>query len=106
VTTESRGGRGGITPLSDAIEAFLKQAGVRATPKHTRIFEAWTAQLSENEKQRATPLKFFHGTLTVEVSSSVYLHELKITKNETYRRQANERLGEEQIRKVRFKLQG
>ena len=93
-------------PLSDAIATFLKQSGVRATPRNTRVFEAWTAQLTEAEKQRATPTKFFRGTLTVEVSSSVYLHELKINKNEAYRRQANAQLGTEQIRKVTFKLQG
>ena len=95
-----------MVPLGDAIQAFLRESTVRSTPKHERVFAAWTAQLTDNEKKRVTPVKFFRGTLTVEVRSSVYLHELKTSKDATYRRQANETLGQELIRKVTYKLQG
>jgi len=98
--------RGGVVPLGDAIHAFLKESGVRATPKHTRVFSAWSKNLTEAESTRATPVKFFRGTLTVEVESGVYMYELKNIKNEKYRTQANATLGEQLISKVSYRLKG
>lgn len=98
--------RGGMVPLGDAIQSFLREAGVKATPKYVRVLEAWAKNLTPGEAAHATPVKFFRGTLTVEVDSGVYMHELRNIKNETYRTRANETLGEETIRKVSFRVKG
>ena len=95
-----------MLPLDEIIRSVLKETGVKKAPKSSRTFKAWSDQLTDAERNQATPVRFFRGTLTVEVSSGVFLHELKNIKNETYRTQANKALGEELIRKVSFRLKG
>lgn len=92
--------------MEDAIHAFLKEKRVRVTSACTRVFDAWSKNLNAAERAHATPVRFFRDTLTVEVDSGVFLHELKNIKNEKYRRQANQNLGQESIRKVTFRLKG
>ncbi|MAB78374.1 MAG: hypothetical protein CMJ89_03370 [Planctomycetes bacterium] len=95
-----------MVALEDAIHAFLREKRVRVTSAYTRVADAWSKNLNAVERAHATPVKFFRGTLTVEVESGVFLHELKNIKNEKYRQQANQDLGQESIRKVSFRLKG
>lgn len=54
--------------------------------------------------ERAKPTNFRFGELTVEVESAAHLHELQNFTGEQYRCEANDRLGEEHIKKILFRL--
>lgn len=68
-----------------------------------RVLRAWS-DAAGAWKERAFPVAFRDGQLTVEVGSSVALAELKGFHTETFRARANAALGEAKIRKVVFKL--
>lgn len=65
---------------------------------------AWSNAAGPTWKQHAHPVAFRAGQLTVEVSSSVRLSELKSFHGEGIRAKANTALGEARIHKVVFKL--
>jgi hypothetical protein len=55
-------------------------------------------------RDRARPVHFQFGELTVEVESAPHLHELQNFTGEQFRREANHRLGDEHIKKILFRL--
>ena len=62
--------------------------------------------LGSPQSRRAVPVRFRDGELLVEVESATHLSELKNFKGDGYRSRANQRLGDDVIRKVVFKLKG
>lgn len=54
----------------------------------------------------AQPVRFRGGELTVEVSSAVHLQELRNFTGDEVRRKANEKLGNDTIRRVVFRPKG
>ncbi len=68
-----------------------------------RVLRAWS-EAAGVWKERAFPVSFRDGQLTLEVGSSVALAELKGFHAEGFRQRANASLGEAKIRKVVFKL--
>jgi len=55
-------------------------------------------------KANAKPVRFRNGELSVDVKSSSMLYELRSFTGEGIRNAANEKLGQEAIRKVAFRL--
>ena len=96
--------RRGPLPIQDAIRAFLREAGLNTAPGDSQVFDAWTQAVGPELERRALPVRFRRGELTVEVNSAVHLQELKNFTGDGYRRKANERLGNETIRRLVFKL--
>lgn len=54
--------------------------------------------------ERAKPVHFQFGELTVEVQSAPHMQELQNFTGEQYRREANKQLGEDVIKKLLFRL--
>ena len=101
---EERDPRRGPVALGDALRGFLRTSGLGGRLRNARVYQAWSDALGEQAARHARPVKFHFGDLTVEVESSVHLHELQNFTGEQYRQDANRRLGEERIRKVCFRL--
>ncbi len=96
----------GPRPIRDAIHQFFRESGLRRPPTHANVFRAWTEAAGAPWKERAVPVAFRAGQLTVEVDSSVHLHELRNFRGEPLRGRANASLGQDLIRKVVFRLKG
>ncbi|MFP8870101.1 MAG: DUF721 domain-containing protein [Myxococcota bacterium] len=96
--------RRGPTPLGDVLRHFLKDSGLGAQLRHARVYGAWSKSLGPQLQQRAQPVHFQFGGLTVEVESAPHMHELQNFTGEQYRKAANETLGEEVIKKILFRL--
>ena len=96
----------GPRPLRDAIHAFWRDSGLSRATSNERVFRAWTEVLGSPQSRRAVPVRFRDGELLVEVDSPTQLSELKNFKGDGLRSRANQRLGEDVIRKVVFKLKG
>ena len=96
----------GPRPIDDAIRAFLRESGIGSTPRHSKVFDAWSGAVGTEVSAHAVPVRFRKDELTVEVDSATHLHELKNFTGETYRRKANDDLGSEKIRKIVFRLRG
>jgi len=96
----------GPRPIGDAIRQFFRESPVYRPAAHERVLDAWSEAAGPEWERRATPVAFRAGTLTVEVESSVVLHELRNFRGESYRARANASLGQDRIRKVVFKLRG
>lgn len=95
----------GPQPIASAIRHFLQESGLHRTRGDERVFRAWS-EAAGAWKERAFPVAFRDGQLTVEVGSSAVLAELKGFHAESLRARANATLGETKIRKVVFKLKG
>lgn len=93
----------GPAPIRDAIQAFLKDAGLNRRPQDQVVFRAWGDALGKRSS-RAVPVRFLQGELVVEVDSAVHLQELRNFTGEGYRRQINRALKKELVRKLTFKL--
>lgn len=86
------------------MRGFLQDSGLGAQLKDARVFGAWSDALGETMAQRARPVRFQFGELTIEVESSAHLHELQNFTGDSYRHAANKSLGQERIKKVLFHL--
>jgi len=94
----------GPQPIAGAIRQFLRESGLRRPAADERVFAAWAEAAGEGWRQATRPVAFRAGQLTVEVSSSVRLAELKSYHAERLRSRANQILGDARIRKLAFKL--
>ncbi|MFT7670736.1 MAG: hypothetical protein ACI8X5_003447 [Planctomycetota bacterium] len=90
--------------MGDAMRGFLRETGLGEQLRHAGVYRAWSDALGPKLSQRAKPVFYKFGELTVEVESAAHLHELQNFTGEQYRREANESLGEERIKKIQFRL--
>lgn len=91
----------GPVPLGDAIQAFLKEAGIGAKGRDGEVFRAWNEAYGSTE---ARPVAFRNRALHLEVTSPALLQDLKSYSGDRFRRRANQILGEERIRRIVVKL--
>lgn len=91
----------GPVPLSDAIQAFLKDSGIRAKGRDGEVYRAWNEAYGSTD---ARPVALRRGALHVEVTSTSVLQDLKSFSGDRFRRKANQILGEERIRRIVVKL--
>ena len=96
----------GPTPIGDAIQAFLRDAGIGGRQSDRRVLDAWGEALDEPMRSRTTAVAFRRNELVVEVDSAALLQELRGFTGDACRKQVNQRLGSERIRRVVFKLKG
>ena len=93
----------GPVPIGDAIQAFLREAGLGARGRDAEVFRAWREACGGDA---ARPVAFRSRDLVVEVATPALLQDLKSFNGDRFRRRANELLGEERIRRVIVKLKG
>lgn len=98
--------RRGPSPLKEAIRGFLREHRLSERSQGNEVLTAWDGVLDPELRQHACAVRFQRGTLTVEVDSTVLLHDLKTFSGEAYRKKANDSLGATQIKKVAYKLRG
>jgi len=91
--------------MGDALREFMRETGLGSRLRHARVYGAWSEALGERLRDRARPVRFQFGELTVEVQSAPHMQELQNFTGDQYRREANKLLGEEVIKKVLFRLQ-
>jgi hypothetical protein len=94
----------GPRPLDELIRSFLREGGLGTQGHSERIFRAWNEVVGQKMKASAKPVRFRSGELSVEVSSSALLYELRSFTGEGYRSAANDKLGQDTIRKITFRL--
>ena len=82
----------------------MRESGLGEQLRHARVYRAWSDALGPKLSQRARPVQFKFGELTVEVESAAHMHELQNFTAEQYRRAANTQLGEERIKKILLRL--
>ena len=92
-----------MAPLGDALASFLRGANLDQRMRERAVYGAWRAALGPALAERAEPVRFERGELTVEVASAVLLGELVNFTGERHRRDANARLGGDRIKSVSFK---
>ncbi len=90
--------------MGDALRHFMRDSGLGAQLRHARVYGAWSDALGDRMRERAKPVHFQFGELTVEVQSAPHMQELQNFTGEQYRHAANKSLGEEVIKKVQFRL--
>ncbi|MEM7307145.1 MAG: DUF721 domain-containing protein [Planctomycetota bacterium] len=88
----------GPVPLADAIQGFLREAGLGSRTRNQEVFEAWKQAFGE--RPRVRPVSFRSGDLTIEVGSAALRQELKSFTADNFRRKANQILGDTRIRRV------
>lgn len=93
----------GPVPIGDAIQAFLREAGLGSRGADAEVFRAWREACGGDS---ARPVALRKGDLVVEVGSPALLQDLKSFNGDRFRRKANALLGAERIRRVIVKLKG
>lgn len=96
--------RGGVQPLGRAVSQFLEASGLGAKMRDWKVHEAWRDALGPELAPHAVSVDFRRGELVVEVDSAAHKHELMNFTGEQYRQEANRRMGDNRIRRVKFKL--
>lgn len=96
----------GPRPIAELIRSFLRDEGLGSARRASRVLQAWSEVVGPQLGARARPVRFRAGELTVEVDSASHFQELRSFTGEGFRVRANQRLGENVIRRVAFKLRG
>ena len=94
----------GPRSIDQLIRTFLRDNRLGSRARHTTVFKTWNHVLGPDLSGHAVPVRFRDDVLTVEVDSAAHMQELRNFTGEAYRGKTNERLGNEAIRKVVFKL--
>jgi len=84
----------------------MREGGLGQQGRSERVFRAWSEAFQATGKapEATSPVRFRGGELTVEVAASAVLYELRNFTGNTIRKQANQKLGSEVIRRVVFRL--
>lgn len=94
----------GPQPISELVRGFLRAHGVQRPAGDERVFDAWNQAAGSTWSARALPVLLRGGQLTLEVTNSLDLSELKSFRGEEFRQRANRSLGQTLIHKLAFKL--
>lgn len=89
--------------LARILPGLLHDLGLEEGAAGWRAVSEWPALAGERVARRARATGFRDGVLTVEVEGSAWMHELGFLKRELVRR-ANEHIGVQVVREVRFVL--
>ena len=89
--------------LARILPGLMRDLGLEERVAGWRAVSEWPALAGERIARRAHATGFREGELTVEVDGSAWMHELGFLKHDLVRR-ANEHLGAEIVREVRFVL--
>lgn len=85
------------------LPALMRRFGLAQRIDHSAVAEAWDNCLPVNITERARPTKFRDGVLTVEVSSSPLLDELRCFRTAEFMELLNTHLSGIQIRSIQFR---
>jgi predicted nucleic acid-binding Zn ribbon protein len=89
--------------LASILPGLLRRFGLEDAAAGWRAVSEWPALAGDRIARRSRATGFRDGILTVEVDGSAWMHELGFLKLDLVRR-ANQHLGAEVVREVRFVL--
>lgn len=91
-----------VLPLSVLLEEFVEQQGIGLQMERVELFNAWDEVVGGAVAQRTTNKFFRDGILYCAISSSVVRSQL-VFSLEAYRRELNEKMGKELVKKIVLK---
>jgi len=89
--------------ISDILNSALGKYRPARDTDMTQIWDIWDAAVGRPIAMNAKPDAFKDGYLTVNVSSSAWIHQLKFLEKEMISN-INKNLGKTLIKKIRFKI--
>ena len=92
-----------LVHIGDILEKALSEYRPAKDMEMTRIWECWDEAVGGAVSENAKPGAFNKGTLIVNVSSSVWMQQLKFLEKEI-RSKLNRLLGKELVTTIRFKI--
>ena len=92
-----------LTSLRDIIARLLEDGTLPFNPEDARIWEEWDRVVGPSISNNARPSWIKNGVLRVRVSDPIWLQELKFLE-EDIRRELNETLGREAVKKIEFRV--
>jgi hypothetical protein len=92
-----------MTSISEVLGQMLRSPALSSRTQRAKAFAAWSRAAGPAFCRCSRPVRMQDGEMTVEVSSSAHLHELKNFEGEGIRHRANAELGRELIHRVVFR---
>ena len=89
--------------ISDILNSALGKYRPAKDMEMTRIWDIWDAAVGRAIAMNAKPDAFKDGHLTVNVSSSAWIHQLKFLEREIILN-INKQMDKDLIRQIRFKI--
>jgi predicted nucleic acid-binding Zn ribbon protein len=94
---------GKLIHISDILGSALGKYRPAMDTHMTRIWEIWDDAVGKPIAMNAKPNTFRDGILIVNVSSSVWIHQLKFLEQEMMAN-INQQLGSTMVKQLRFKI--
>ncbi len=91
-----------LTSLKDII-SLLRERGLPFDSNNEQLCKTWKNVVGEQVSQHTRPVWIKNRLLMVEVSSPIWIQELRYREEEIKRR-FNDMLGRDAIKKIRFKV--
>ena len=98
-----RGKQVNLQRLGNVLQSILKKHNIFFDSEEQRLLEVWQKAVGPNISVQTRPDKLKRNTLFVKVSSSVWMQQLHILKQEIIEK-INELLGKELIKNVHFSI--
>ncbi len=101
MTKKSKDGK--LIHISDILSSALGRYRPARDTEMTRIWDIWDTAVGRPIAMNAKPDAFKDGHLTVNVSSSAWIHQLKFLEKEMITT-LNKRIGGSLVKQIRFKI--
>jgi predicted nucleic acid-binding Zn ribbon protein len=95
--------RKGPEHIGTVLDSLFKQQGIEEAIRVHRAVVDWDSVVGDPIAKHASAVHIEHGTLIVEVESSVWMHRLQMEES-ALRTRINRHYGEDIIRQIRFRL--
>jgi predicted nucleic acid-binding Zn ribbon protein len=89
-------------PIGPTVEKVLSEAGLNKLVQARRVFQLWNKVVGPSIKRHAQPRSLRHGTLIVNVDSSVWLAQLDRYFKKRLKEKLNREVGKPLVKKIVF----
>ncbi|NTW17569.1 MAG: DUF721 domain-containing protein [Syntrophaceae bacterium] len=98
-----KGKQANLQKLGNILQGILKKHNINIDSEEQRLLEIWNKAVGLQISAHTRPEKLKRNTLFVKVSSSVWMHQLHILKNDIMEK-INTLLGKELVKNVHFSI--
>ena len=98
-----KGKQANLQKLGNILQGILKKHNINIDSEEQRLLEIWNRAVGLQISAHTRPEKLKRNTLFVKVSSSVWMHQLHILKNDIMEK-INTLLGKELVKNVHFSI--
>ena len=92
-----------LTSLKDIISNLFNDSTLPFNPDDARIWKVWNEAVGATIADHARPSWIRNGRLRVDVTDSIWLHELEYVKD-TIKEKLNGKMGRKAVKKIEFRL--